>query len=585
MTFTDILTRFGLRKAVPKAYLEVEISKRNNGKPIYKIRRHRRYYAKMQQDELKLAIREAESVIRPNRMRLHAIYHEAVRDRHLRSQIRTHILKVIGSPFAVYKKGTDTIDEAMTKALQKQWFEEYRTHFHWTPWWGHTLVEFPEAEPVDDEGLQRGFKYVKLFPRDHVLPEKASITIYPYDDSNMVRFDEEPLNKWLIEIGKRDDIGLLSLAAEDVIWKKYSRSDWSRHSEKFGMPILLIKTASKKDSEIDELENMASNFGNNLWAIVDDQDEAEILEAQRTDAYEVYKQKALFCNEEMSKLAVGQTLTSGTDGKGSYALGEVHEDVLNEYVEAGMRSEMYHVNDVLFPFLIEHGYPLKGLEFRYLAFNKEDDNNDGNQPPNKKDDAPPNDGNANFTKPLPEATGRGVRLADRVDAFYAPEGCCGTAELSASIADLEKAAQRAAVRVWQRKLKAGKVDKQTFLQLVDGVWKSTYSGYQQKLKGISYGSTRHQMLLQLRHNAFVFSAFKNHHNINELVKALVDENGHIVLAPEPILVIPGIDHAGSFLELRESAHLTTFIYQRLYQFIHVVVIFESTEYKGVVPEL
>ena len=69
------------------------------------------------------------------------------------------------------------------------------------------------------------------------------------------------------------------------------------------------------------------------------------------------------CNDETSKAVSWQTGTS--DEKAFVGGAEVHERVLNDYVEARKRSQGYHINEELFPFLIENGYPLEGKEFRY----------------------------------------------------------------------------------------------------------------------------------------------------------------------------------------------------------------------------
>jgi hypothetical protein len=63
---------------------------------------------------------------------------------------------------------------------------------------------------------------------------------------------------------------------------------------------------------------------------------------------------------------------------------EVHERVLNEYVEARKRKQTFHINDELFPFLIEHGYPLKDREFRYLDYQQSDPEEEQQEATDKK---------------------------------------------------------------------------------------------------------------------------------------------------------------------------------------------------------
>lgn len=364
-------------EAKAKQYL-----KNDNKRLSFDITQRRQFMASMQQDELKLAIISAENPTLPQRWLLYEIYRQTVREPHLKSQLRTNILKTIGSPFAVFKKGTDTVDEDATRLLQRPWFNQYRKLYHETPFFGHTLIEFGQLVPSQEKFIDQEFESVKLFPREHVRPETGEILI-EVSDSSGIPYRKPPFNKWLLEVGEHDDLGLLLIAAKEVIWKTYSRTDWSRHSEKFGMPILAIKTASQDKKEIARLEQMASDFGSNLWVILDDQDEVEIKEATFKDSYQIYLEKAKYCDEMMSKLINGQT--GSTDVKAFAGSAEVHERTQDDFIEDNKRNETYYNNLTLFPFLIEKGYPLQDREFRYIDIEKDgDDEPDGDeQKPNK----------------------------------------------------------------------------------------------------------------------------------------------------------------------------------------------------------
>jgi len=51
-------------------------------------------------------------------------------------------------------------------------------------------------------------------------------------------------------------------------------------------------------------------------------------------AFETFNQTIA---QQIQKIVLGQTLTSGTDGKGSYALGQVHENVRADKLKSDMR--------------------------------------------------------------------------------------------------------------------------------------------------------------------------------------------------------------------------------------------------------
>lgn len=331
--------------------------------------KRRQFVATMQQDELKIAIMQAEDPIRPRRELLNEYYRQTLKDGHINGEYEKAINKVVGSPFAVFKTGTDDIDELATKLLMKAWFEDYRTYHEEARFHGHSLIQFLDPVPSNEKGIKLEFREVELINRDHVRPEDGYIVL---DISHEIGIPFRELKKQLrlMEFGKRDNIGILQIAAKEYIWKNYSRSDWSRHSEKFGMPMVAIKAATTDKAEIDKLEQMAREFGNNLWMILDPDDEVDLKEPTFKDSYQIYKEKALFCNTEISKAFTWQTGTS--DEKAYVGSSEVHERVLDAYVEARKRKQTFQINDELFPFLVEHGYPLQDREFRYIVMDESD---------------------------------------------------------------------------------------------------------------------------------------------------------------------------------------------------------------------
>lgn len=332
----------------------------------------RKYVATMQQDELKIAVQFAQNPDRPRRDLLYPMYDEVWNnDGHTIGETRKAILKAVGAPFGVFAKGSNEVDEEATRLLQRKWFEDYRTYFHEATFWGHSLVQFIEVGPSQEKGIKMEFKKVELIPRDHVHPEEGYIVMDISDEVGIpFRDDQWRIPLMLMEMGSPTSLGLLRVATKEFIWKNYSRSDWSKHSEKFGMPIVAIKTDLGNTQEVDKLEKTASNFGEDLYLITDMDDEIQLVTQQNQNTHTIYKDKAEFCNMEISKAISGATGTS--DEKSFVGGAEVHERILNEFVEASKRAETYHNNEELFPFLIEHGYPLQGKEFRYLNYQEND---------------------------------------------------------------------------------------------------------------------------------------------------------------------------------------------------------------------
>jgi SPP1 gp7 family putative phage head morphogenesis protein len=289
----------------------------------------------------------------PDRSDLYALYQLAVSDAHLFSQINSRKIKTIGAPFSVIKDKVANKD--LTELLKRPWFGDFINLALDSIFFGHSLIEFGEIEDGH-------FGSVNLIDRNLVIPEKGLVIAKVGDDKG-IPFREAPFNEYLIEIGSPDHLGLLKDAVPEVIWKRNARSDWSVRSEKFGMPVVVIRTSSTDAKELDAKEMMASSIGSNGYAILHIDDQVEFHESQHSDAYQVYLEQARFCDEQLSKLILGQTGVS--DKKSFVGAAEVHERLMNEYIERDMRWLENVINYQLFPFLISKGYALNGARFAF----------------------------------------------------------------------------------------------------------------------------------------------------------------------------------------------------------------------------
>lgn len=101
---------------------------------------------------------------------------------------------------------------------------------------------------------------------------------------------------------------------------------------------------------------MAANFGSNGWIIRDVEEEVNIVQVASRAGAENFKDMALFCDSQISKLMNGQTGT--TDEKAFEGSAEVHERVLDKFNEARLKRVQDIVNYKLLPFLQYHGYPI-----------------------------------------------------------------------------------------------------------------------------------------------------------------------------------------------------------------------------------
>lgn len=470
----------------------------------YKLKRYAVSRVEQDMRVWKRAVQQAEDVLRPRRVELYRLYHRTMEDDHLLSQVRTARFTVQMAPFSIRRDKQD--DEAATQLMRRPWFYNYLQHAVDSELYGHSLVEF-HSEKQDCE-----FRKISLLPREHVRPEYGEVVLYTHDEKGL-RYDEKPLSKYLMPIGDPYDLGLLKVASKLVIRKEYALTDWSRRNEKYGMPFLIVRTATRKESELQAKEEMAAGFGANAYAILDDQDEVTIMESNQSFAFQSFDTYAERMNTAMSILVNGQSGT--TEEKSFVGSAEVHERILNTYTKARMQRLQYHINYELIPFLVSHGYALEGTEFVFHDLEE-------------KAEAIP-DTSDNDQAPKPELSFEKKKAVPSIALQYG-EPCCevhdyATQSLNFSLDRIMEDAMR---KVWDKKVKSGEVDADSWQYFAGQLDKAIQQGYGASLAQISYEqATDWEMVAQLRRNIFVFAAFKNHAAIKDMTAALLDDKGKL----------------------------------------------------------
>lgn len=136
--------------------------------------------------------------------------------------------------------------------------------------------------------------------------------------------------------------GVLRVVGYMYLLKNYALKDWAAFNEVFGMPLRLGKydpMASAADREA--LIQAIGNLGSDAAGVISKNTEIEFVEAtsRLTGNTNPYQVLAEFCNREMSKAILGQTLTTDTAGAtGTYAAARVHAQVRRDLVEADAQA-------------------------------------------------------------------------------------------------------------------------------------------------------------------------------------------------------------------------------------------------------
>lgn len=175
-----------------------------------------------------------------------------------------------------------------------------------------------------------------LFDEDDNLrvltPEAPSTGILLPDNKFVV-------HRYKARSGHPTRAGVLRVIAWMYLFKNYTLKDWVAFAEVYGMPIRLGKydsTASKEDKEA--LMKALIMLGTDAAGIISKSTEIELKEAVKNSGTNIYEKLAGFCNSEMSKAVLGQTMTTEISGGGSYAASKTHGDVRQDLVEADCKA-------------------------------------------------------------------------------------------------------------------------------------------------------------------------------------------------------------------------------------------------------
>lgn len=275
------------------------------------------------------AVRAAENVDFSRRYKLYDLYADILMDTHLSCVIEKRRNAVLCSDIEFRRNGKS--DETVNRQIRSPWFSRLVGDIIEAKFWGFTLCQFyREGEWVDYD----------LIPRKHADPVRRLILRHQTDITG-TSWDEYPD---LLYVGRKDDLGLLAKAAPWVIYKRNTTGDWSQFSEVFGMPIQEYIYDSDDEESRQRAMDDAARAGSLAQFFHAKDTEFKLTEAgNKTGSAEVYERLCERCNNEISKLFLGNTLTTESSQTGTQALGTVHKRVEDKVTQA----DRLYVLDVL----------------------------------------------------------------------------------------------------------------------------------------------------------------------------------------------------------------------------------------------
>jgi phage gp29-like protein len=140
--------------------------------------------------------------------------------------------------------------------------------------------------------------------------------------------------------------------------KRATLRNWTACNEKYGTPTAVARSAGEiSPADVTRLQEMLGNLRNETGIVLPGGVVLELLEAGRASGTTGFRELADWCNDEMSKIVLGQTLTSAEGRRsGSLALAEVHERVREEYVVADARALAAALNAQLVRWIVDFNF-------------------------------------------------------------------------------------------------------------------------------------------------------------------------------------------------------------------------------------
>lgn len=295
------------------------------------------------------ALKAAENVDFPCRSKLYDIYEDILTDGHLSAVIQKRKSTLLNMKIEFKRNGK--VDEEIGKQLRSPWFQNFLSDLADTIQWGTSTFQFFR------DGEWIGYD---LIPRKHVNPVKR-IILKRQTDITGDSFDEYTD---LVTIGNPRDLGLLAKAALYVIYKRNATADWAQFIELYGHPLKEgIYDGWDEDSRTKMTDDLF-NMGGSAVIVHPKGTEIKIHDAgSKAASSDLYKSFVQYCNDELSKLELGNTLTTEAGDTGTQALGTVHQKVEDKIEKADQQMYLNVLNYELTDVFTNLGMNTAGGEF------------------------------------------------------------------------------------------------------------------------------------------------------------------------------------------------------------------------------
>lgn len=304
------------------------------------------------------AINAAKSVLNPRRHLLYELYESIELDGHLLSVMNMRRMQISNKKVHFSLKNNEGEEDEVVKTsiLETPWFYDMIKYMLTSKSNGHALIEL-----IPEQGI---ISRAKLVPRANVIPETGLLAFNSYAPSTGIDFRNDPFySNYLIEAGGERDLGLLSSAAQYVIYKRGGFGDWSQFAELFGMPFREGNYQPYDEEGRKKLEDALANMGGAGWVATPEGTTIKFHDNNGAGKSEVFKDLVDKCDEQISKIFLGNTMT--TDNGSSRSQADVHQDSQDSIIQCDMVELEFLLNWSVKNKLIALGLPIPEGKFYF----------------------------------------------------------------------------------------------------------------------------------------------------------------------------------------------------------------------------
>lgn len=250
----------------------------------------------------------------------------------------TRLDALLATPFRI--EPSDTPEAVYLMQEMQEWFSEIATSSLNALFYGYSVQE----ANWDYKDGYIGLSWIGEKPMEWFEPKNDGRLIYRPDSTGVEREIDQTIKFFLTrrKATYKQPYGkaLLSTLYWLFFFKQNGFKFWAKFLERFGTPILLGKVSSNgsdDEGDIDAMNNALLSAHAQSVISIDAGDDVQILSNTQGNAGAAFDTFHTVILRQIQKLILGQTLTSGTDGNGSRALGLVHENVRKDKLKSDIR--------------------------------------------------------------------------------------------------------------------------------------------------------------------------------------------------------------------------------------------------------